>query len=350
MILTPALLMLASGVHVRALGDAKLRFAEGAGVSLASAATLSPNDKGLLADVAGRPVLPQIRVSTGSLSVLADGTIRVSGKTVGRLFLARPDGELGHPGDPSFGLLQINGSPIRPQAGLIKPIARVLGTATIAIHAASELEGDRVLLRDVADLSGDPALVARLGAVDLGSMPSLGVKRSLSSWTVKAALRTQGIPESSVVVNYPPQATVARKSQTIDDETLVAEARDKARQAVPYGDLNVVGTPSAMVVPCGEVTFGSAFQRSGDHLTVTIDVLVGGKKAGSSVVRLTAKGGGIKANDIVHIVISRNGAVVEVEGKAKSAGAVGETIQVATKDGGELTATVTGPGTVEVKL
>ena len=105
-----------------------------------------------------------------------------------------------------------------------------------------------------------------------------------------------------------------------------------------------------MLVPCGQTTFDSFFERRGTAVTVTIKVSVDGKPVGQRVLRFAASSSGIKSGDAVRITLSRNGATVQTDGKAKTAGNVGESIQVATADGTSFSATVTGNGSVEVKL
>lgn len=354
MIISPLLMMLAPGVRVVVSGEGKLRFSEGASIALADAATLSPNAAGLLADAAGRPVCPAIRVSAGALTVSSNGTVTVAGKTVGKLRLERAGGEVGFPGQAPFGILRLN-TTARPASTLASPStgatkAPVGGPATVSIHAVNEILGERVLLRDVADLDGDAAMVARLGAVDLGAVPSVGVRRSLSSWTVKAALRSQGFREGSVTINYPPDATVARKGQTVDTETLVAEATAKAKEAAKGGAVVLTAIPSSFPAPLGELRFESTATRTGNSISVQVTAKVGDKWSRPTAMRFAVKGGGVKANDSVHITVSRNGAVVEIDGKAKTSGDVGETIQVLTAGGAIVTATVTGAGTAEVNL
>ena len=341
------LLTLTPGVHVRTSGDARLRFGERNGVSLAAAATLTRAATGLLADVAGRPVLPALKLPAGTLAIGPDGTVRVANRSVGRLFLAKPDGELGHPGDAPFRLLLVGGAPAPTSSR-----STSFGTATVTIRASSQIEGDRLLLRDVAELSGDPATVARLETVDLGAMPSIGVRRSLGNWTVRAALRTQGFPEGTVTLNYPPDATVARKSQTVDVEALVAEATAKAREFAGE-NATLALAPTGFLAPIGALHFSTTASGAGLSLVVVVTAKVGEWRRETPVrfaIRATAKADGVRAGDAIRIRVERNGAVVETDGRAKGAGKVGDTIQVTTGEGTVLTATVTAIGQVEVKL
>ncbi len=341
------LLALAAGVRVSVLGEGKLRFSDGPRVALASAATLAPNAAGLLADAVGRPVLPEIKAQ-GTVTVAADGTVRIDGKAAKRLQLELPSGEVGYPGAAPFGTLKMgNATPTTPAV-------KAGGKVTVAIHAKSEIEGDRVLLGDVADLTGDPATVARLGAVDLGAVPNLGTFRTLTSWRVKSCLRDQGFREDAIALSFPPDTTVTRKGQTIDSDTLYAEATAKARELVPGGEVAGIAIPAALLVPCGKYRIDTSAALTGSLVTVKIDVTVDGQKAATTTVKFNvkaaAKGAGIKAGDAVRLTVIRNGAVIEIDVKAKSAGAVGDTIQVVTADGAALSATVTAPGAAEVKL
>jgi hypothetical protein len=341
-----------AGVRVGVLGEGKLRFAVGRKVSTALSATLAPNALGLLADEAGRPVTPAIRITSGVLKISMNGTVSVSGTKVGRLVLERPgtDGaELGFPGEEGLGVLQVGGTV--PSTAPIKaaPVSAA-STTTVTFRAKNEVSGDRVLLKDVADISGQPAIVARLNTIDLGALPSLGTQRTLSPWSVKAALRSQGISEKGLSLSFPPDMTVSRKGQSIDGDTLIAEATAKAREMIQGGELSLTAGPAPLLVPCGETSFDTAFERRGTYVLVTVKVNVDGKLAATRQVKFTASGAGIKSGDAVRITLSRNGATVQTDGKAKTAGFVGESIQVTTPDGTTFSATVVGNGAVEVKL
>lgn len=345
-----------SGIRVDVIGEGKLRFVTGRKVSTSASATLAPNASGLLADETGRLVTPNIKINSGVLRIAMNGTVSVSGVKVGRLVLERPGtagAEIGFPGDDGMGILQIGNAasgsaPVN--AAPAKTAAKVAGPATITMHANSQIAGDRVLLKDVSDIVADAATVAKLGNLDLGALPSLGVRRTLSPWSVKAALRGQGVREDQVIINFPPDCSVARKGQMIDADTIVAEARAKAEANIKGGNLVAGAGPAPMLVPCGDVSYDTDFDRRGSTVTTTVKISVDGKPVGTRIIKFTAEGSGIKYGDAVRITISRNGAVIETEGKAKSAGFVGETIQVTTNDGATLSAVITASGTVEVKL
>jgi hypothetical protein len=131
---------------------------------------------------------------------------------------------------------------------------------------------------------------------------------------------------------------------------LIAEATAKAREIVQAGELALSAGPAPLLVPCGETAFETAFERRGTNVTVTVKVSVDGKPVGQRVLKFAAGGAGIKSGDAVRITLSRNGATVQTDGKAKTAGFVGESIQVTTPDGTTFSATVVGNGAVEVKL
>ncbi|RYG16805.1 hypothetical protein EON82_24595, partial [bacterium] len=330
-LLTSLMLAPGAGVRVGVLGEGKLRFAVGRKVTTAISATLAPNAAGLLADEAGRPVTPAIRVLSGALKIAMNGTVSVSGTKVGRLVLERSgaDGaEFGFPGEEGLGVLQVSAAsstksaPSTPSNSSKTTAAppTTAAVATVRFRANNELTGDRILLGSVAEITGEPTAVARLNTIDLGALPSLGTRRTLSPWSVKAALKSQGVADKEFTLSFPPDVTVARKGQTIDANDLVAKAMEKAREIVPTGELTLSAGPAPMLVPCGETSFDCLFERRSTQVTVTVKVSVDGKPAAQSVLRFAATGPGIKSGDAVRITLARNGAVVQTDGKAKTAG------------------------------
>ena len=350
MILLSFLLSATPGVHIDVVGAGRLRFLAGGKALTAASATLAPNAQGLLADAQGRPVDPPIRVPAGSLRIAMNGVVTVSGARVGRLALQRPGSgvtDVGYPGQDGFAILDVSGAsaPVAPTK------ASIPSTVTISVHATTELESDRVLLGDVADVEAAPAVAAKLRKIDLGALPSLGVRRTLGQWSVRSSLRDAGFPEATVSLSFPRDATVARKGQTIDDATLLAEATASAT-AFAGGPARPSSHPDPLLVPCGVATLSAVATPGGgaDAVSVQVDVHIGGRVVGTRTVRFVAKTVGVRAGEAVRVTLVRAGIEIATDGKAKTAGRVGETVQVATPDGATLTATVTEPGVVEVKL
>lgn len=360
MIPLTSLLLLTPGLKVGVLGDGRLRFAAGDQALFAASAVLSPNAAGLLADAAGRPVLPQIKVGSGALRIAADGTVTAGGKNAGRIYLYRTSG-IGHPGEGTFGILEVAeggraaqetpAKAVRPPTTNSNPRSTTheAPSVSVLIQGSDAVPGDRILLRDVAKLDGDPAVVARLGEIDLGATPLIGVRRALTLWGVKAALR--GTEFAAVEPRVLPDATVARKGQTVEASAIVAEAKRAVQAITGKDDARYDVGPAAVKTGCGEVTFETTpGHDENDRMPVTVAVLVDGKEVGRRTIVFFVHLDGVKSGDAVRVTLMRNGAVLTTDAKARSAGHLGETVQIVTAEGSTLTATVTGTGSVEVKL
>ncbi|GEM_PF-5145404 len=363
-----ALLTLSPGVRVAVVGEGKLRFAVGREASTAAAAILSANAQGLLADAQGRPVSPAIRVGSDAFRIAMNGTVTVSGAQVGTLYLERPGKgatEIGLPGTEGFGIVMVGetGKPSAPQA--IKTTAAskiptfktaaapVLTKAcTVTVRPTNEVSGERILLGDVADLTGDAETTARLAKIDLGGVPTLDSSRSLGLWAFNSALRDAGFPVGTVTITMPRgDVRIVRKGQTIDAIAFVKLATQKATEFAGV-EPTLTAQPMSLRAPLGETTFNAIANREGDSdmVNVRIEVVVDGKSIGTRTVGFRAKLTGVKVGDAVRVAFTRNGAEIMTEGKARSGGSIGATVQVQTADGALVSATVTGTGTVEVKL
>ena len=353
------LLLTTTAVRVGVFGEGRLCFESGSSMAFAPAATLTTGPKGLLADAAGRPVFPHIALSGPAFSVTMNGTVSVAGHSVGRLVLQRADGGLGHPGDAGFGVIQVNGgnggqgtgsksSALVPSHPSPDPSSPVL----IAVRPRTEVDADRILLKDLADLSGDAKAVAALGRTDLGAMPALGAHRGLSRYTVTAALRDAGFAEGAYTLRLPPDVTVGRKGQTVDPKTILDAAIAEAKLASGGDEPTPLPGPvlAPVLAPLGDLKVETTSTRNGDRVQIEVAVRVDGFTVARRTLAYKIRLDGVKTGDALRIAVACGGAAVETDAKAKSGGVVGDTIQIVTADGTILTATVTGTGKAEVKL
>lgn len=343
-----------NAVTVSVLGEGSLRFSYAGKAVLATSATLAPNAAGLLADEKGRVLLPQTKVPAGQIKIAMNGTITV-GTFHSRLVLVRSSSagtEIGYPGEGTFGVLDVKAKSgvVAPVGTSAKTAAVATGKATIVVRDKNELATEHVRLGDVADLTGDAALVNQLGAIDLGFVPPIGSRRTLTEWSIRAALNARGFRDDRVTLTMPPESTVARASQTVTANDLIAKAKEAAQSQLGVENMQLQNGPAPARVANGELNIRGEAQRTGEIVTVTVVIEVDGHEATRRSLRFNAPVGGVKAGDAVKLKVERNGATVEIDARAKSAGAVGTTVQVTTNTGTVLTATVTGNGTAEVKL
>lgn len=357
-----SLLLTAVGVRVSVFGEGRLCFESNGDFVFAASATLSPNVRGLLADPAGHPIYPHIPVSGSRFTISMNGTVTVAGKLGTRLVLRKADGSLGHPGEGTFGLLQVGGgtaSVDRPADS--RPAVRdprssapdADALVVISVHPRSTVDNDRVRLSDIADLSGDSRDVRRVGRVDLGDAPLIGNRRSISRWTLQAALRDAGLTEADCKIeSFPPDATISRKAQTVEVSDLIDAAASEARRLTDGTEATPLPGPvvTPVLAPMGDLKIVAKGSRNGDKLAVRVAVTMDGHEVGSRNFLFQTKLDGVKVGDALRVAVACGAAAVETDAKAKTAGFVGDSIQIVTADGTVLTATVTAAGKAEVKL
>lgn len=342
---------------VRVDGEGYLRFVREGRIVYARAARLVVAN-GSLVHEQGLPLCPSVRVpvtATGLEVNLQGEVFGVSpGRTrITRLVLARFEGpvvqegpfatsarraSLGSPGEDTFGVIRTdrNGSPAQrsPSGGVI------------AIRPLSEVDGGTVKLGDVAEL--DPGANG-LAGIDLGPAPAVGIDQIVTESRVRAALKRAGV-EAEVTV--PKGAVIRRKGQTISHDLFV-EAAVKAAQGqigeIPFTctdrDVEFKAPAGRFELKAESVTF------SGSVASVTVAAVVEGVRVNSRTLSLKPEGAAqIRAGAAVKLVMKSAGVTVELPGKTRTAGWVGQTITVVTDSGSVLTGTVIGPDRVEVKL
>lgn len=375
-------------------GDGYLRVLEGEDVLYATALTLTV-DQGQLVDAQGRPVVPRIRVPQGvqRLQVELDGEVLADGKSVGRLVLALP-GPDAHIRDEQQGRFRFTGRMILREPGeglagvvrmrrddrsapraaqVVNPAPRPVPTTepaqsaqtemraaqpvkagapdrvAIRLHPRAETGGTRIVLGDIADFGGDPALVRLARQVELGDAPAFGVERRLDTLSVRARLIQAGVKAEQIEFVESQTTLVRRASQEIAHESFVTEAQ----AAVPDESTSVSGgvAPRPMVAPRGTVRLQvEAVRRSGSQITVTIAAFVDEKRFNARTVtlRVTPKAT-LKVGQTVVVVVRSGGVAVQTKGTVRRVdGSTGQvTVQIET--GRQLTGEVSAQGHVEVK-
>jgi hypothetical protein len=360
-------------LEVKVDGDGYLRFARAGKVVFAKTATLTVRE-GLLASRDGLPVAPSVPIASDArqLEIDLEGhvtVVRAAGKArAGRLVLATfpagttlsPDAgyltaglraTLGNPGEGLNGVVRTTGA--SSSAPAPAPAASP-GEVFVRVAVRSEVDGDLIFLRDVAQISGPDETVARLGAVDLGRAPVHGLERTLSQSYLLTRLRGAGFDPKQLRLEVPSAAIVSRSSATISAEELLAAA-EAAAQAHHGVDIafRSIRPITVMRVPPGDVDVAAEqVRKDGSNTVVVLAVTVDGRRVGTRNLTLTPQAGAasVKAGDPVTLRLVRNGLTVEVPGTARGAAFVGQAVPVETGTGTTHSGTLVAPGLVEVKL
>ena len=339
MILTPPF-----DLNVRVEGDGLLRLLRGGKPAYAREARLTIVN-GVLCTGDGAIIVPKIALS-GPFAVALDGTVTVNGATKGRLVLALvANGKtiLANPGEGLAGVLR-TGKPLAIKTTPKAASARV----TIAVRPRTEIEGERILLGDVADIAAPAALKIRLAKLDLGRTPPLGATRFLGKTYVAALVRGLGLKPEAFDLDCPPNATALAAGQTVEAQTIL----DTALSAPGAEGLVAARPPSALALPKGELALAAdPIVRGPAGASVVVRATVGPTVATRTVALIPDPTVPIaKTGDPVRLRLISGAATIEVAGKIKTGGRVGSEVTVLSATGSVHTGKLLPNNIVEIRL
>ncbi len=392
-LLATSLLLAPGEIAVHVEGEGYLRFLrEGRAVYARQAALVV--EKGELREKSGPGFLPPIRVPAGhTVSIGEDGTVTLGPghAAAGRLYLARfapatafePSGafviardraDLGYPAQAGYGKISTKTDAAPPkvelrrtQMGTPKPVetqpapspSRTVGNLTIAILAAVEVEGPKFSLGDIAKISGPAEDVARLNALDLGNAPVHGVPMLYTRERILAKATLLGFDRKALSLEMPPMVEITRKGQTVTVDKLVEVARRAVEEKLGMkGEMSPDDRIVDFRVPLGKLEIASeGVNLAGGVATVSLGIRIDGRRFTGRTLRLSgpALEVAVAMGSAVTVRFVSNGLMVEMPGKARTAGAIGQTIDVTvtipeTRETTTHQATIVRAGVVEVKL
>lgn len=342
-------------LSLRVEGPGYLRFVRDGRIVYATSATLTAKGGILVAN--DLPITPSVRIPADSTSITVDaeGNVLAAKTPCGRLILARFDNPpiqekgfyvsagraaIGYPGTRGFGRI-VSQAKSAPPA-----VSR--DSATIVVRQTTEVETPAVTLGQIADIQGQGKAAAE--ALVYGSAPTVGIDMPITAPRIRAILLRAGIDAE---ITVPKSALVRRKCQAIPQSEFVAAAI-KAGQAKLGAELpmSCSDAQADFKAPLGTTELRSeAVIASGTTLAVTIAVYVDGKPVNSRTVNLRIDASAqVRAGTAVKIVMKSAGLSVEVAGRTRTAGLIGQTVTVVTETGSVLTGTVIGADRVEVKI
>lgn len=129
--------------------------------------------------------------------------------------------------------------------------------ALITIPPAVEVEGDELILGQLATIKAEPDLRAKLGRISLGRAPRFGETSTLYRTNVVYVLDRSGLA-GTYILEMPAKVTVTRTSQLVTPEQMVAavEAYLKEQASPAWTAWRVEpGRLQERRVPQGELTF-----------------------------------------------------------------------------------------------
>lgn len=321
---------------------------------------------GRLSHESGAPLAPVITMaSMDGVAIEPDGTVRASGRAVGRLVLAELEGEpvrqtehgllvfsvrarIGMPGTNGFGLLKTGAPPevtVRESAATNREPVQSAPTL-VKFAAETSVQTEEFTVGQLAEAP------AQLRPVVLGKTPPFGVPRMIDRVFIEAKIRQAGLDPSQFRLQIPSRVTVTRAGQSVEHSRFVTAAMAAAANR---GTVEPAGQPTSqpMVVPAGVVELiAESVTGSGNEVNVTVAAVIDGERFNARTIKLrtVAPSTTVRSGQTVSVRIQAGGVVVTAKGRVASVdqrtGIV--TVKIETT-GAVLTGTVAADGTVEVK-
>lgn len=164
--------------------------------------------------------------------------------------------------------------------------------AWVIVSAEAAVDGDEILLGQVACLGGDPETVRRLASVSVGAAPLPGGERQLQTSTINLRLRQAGIDDRTVLIAGPNTIKVRRQAASVDAERLREAILQHMQAALPAGAALHLEFESmqSVAVPAGDVAIRVTRvpSRPVGAVSFGVDIVVDGKVWKSLTVRAQA--------------------------------------------------------------
>jgi flagella basal body P-ring formation protein FlgA len=145
---------------------------------------------------------------------------------------------------------------------------------------------EKVVLEDVATITGDPETAARLRMISLGYAPDVGSFRELSREKISMAINAAGFASSAVKLEVPPVITIRRESQVVDPAIIRAAVERAALTNLQakgaLARLVRLDLPERIEAPTGQVAARASLGATRyifEQFIVSIEIWVDGRIA-----------------------------------------------------------------------
>ncbi len=136
----------------------------------------------------------------------------------------------------------------------------VADVVRINIHEKTELENDRILLGEIAHISGDNLQqVKNIQNIDFGSAPLPGMNKKLDKHQILARLKQKGIDSSKVQITVPDKTELIRGSLEISEDEIKSIVLNYLDEIMPWEKRSVsitdIHVSDKVVLPKGNITY-----------------------------------------------------------------------------------------------
>lgn len=165
--------------------------------------------------------------------------------------------------------------------------------AVVAVKKEARVAGDRICLKDVAELKGEPPQA--LGELELGHSPWPGRTRRVSRELIEMRCASGGFKLSELRIKGADVCIVRRAVQKVSSEEVLDAARSYVREQLPQDEgaieMAVLNSIEPVSVPDGGEKLKLRAGHSGNgkltgRVTVSVSIVRGGKEVTSVPVRL----------------------------------------------------------------
>ena len=139
----------------------------------------------------------------------------------------------------------------------------------IIVQPEARIQGDTILLGDIATLEGDLESIQKLEAIQIGRAPLAGKERRVSREQVVAALRQQGVNTKNIELFCPREIKITGDYYEVSVEELEAITRSFIFSNMPWDKTSVTiedFSSKPVVLPRGEAIYRVSVQPGEDYL------------------------------------------------------------------------------------
>lgn len=158
-------------------------------------------------------------------------------------------------------------------------------TAVIRVHERIEIEGDEVLLGQIADIEcGDARLAQRLKAIVIGKAPSPGRMRQYDKPYLEMRLKQQQVDLAAIILEVPQPVEVVRSHVTVEEEEIKQIVSEfilgNISQDHKTARIKEIRVPESVILPKGRIAYKVAAARGSElagKCSIAIDFSVDGQ-------------------------------------------------------------------------
>ena len=165
------------------------------------------------------------------------------------------------------------------------PASDAAQTAVVRVHDRVEIDGDEVLLGQIAVIEGNDARwIQQLKEIVIGRAPLPGKTRQYDQRYLEMRLKQHHVDLSTVVLEVPQNVEVARSSVIIEEHELKRVVSDFILRNVSQDNKTVrikeIRVPQSVILPKGRIAYQVVAPRSGQLMgkcSIAVDLSVNGQ-------------------------------------------------------------------------